>query len=101
MSNFGIMLREKEGEYGLTYDDILELMEPLKNKEVFPVEFFAKAHECVAMAFITVEAANILDFDYDEDSDISHFIAEILDDMDLETENGEYEFEGIRIKMTR
>lgn len=101
MSNFGIMLREKEGEYGLTYDDILELMKPLKNKEVFPVEFFAKEHECVAMGFITVEAANMLDFDYDEDSDISHFVAEILDDMDLETENGEYEFEGICIKMTR
>jgi hypothetical protein len=101
MAKLGINLIEKEGEDGLTYKDILELMEPIKEEEVFPVEFFAKEHESVAMGFITVEAANQIDFDYDEESDLSAFIASILDDMDNETEDGKYEFEGILIQITR
>ena len=102
MAKFGIVLKEKPGEDGLTRDDIVELLYLMDTEaEFYPVEFMAHCHECCAMGFITTDAANELDFEYDENSDIRDFIANILDDMDLETENGEYDFGVILIKITR
>ena len=102
MSKFGIVLMEKPGEDGLTRDDIVRMLYLIDNDtEFYPVEFMAHCQESCAMGFITADTANELDFDYDENSDIRHFIANILDDIDLETENGEYDFGGIAIKIMR
>ena len=102
MAKFGIVLKEKPGEDGLNKQDVAELLGMLEDDdEFYPVEFMAKCQESCAMGFITTDTANELDFEYGEDSDVRDFIANILDDMDLETENGEYDFGGIYIKITR
>lgn len=56
-----------------------------EEKEVYPVEFFAVAHECSAMGFITEECAEVLEHDYKE---LAQYVAGILDDVDQETEDG-------------
>jgi len=97
---FGIALREKEGEYGLNRNDVVELFDMLGKAEAFPIELEAREHECSAMGFITVEAAESLYYDY-ENSGLHRFVANILDDMNNETEDCTYEFKGIKIWLSR
>lgn len=44
--------------------------------------------------------AEILNYDYQE-SGLNDFVAVILDDMNNESEDGTYEFRGIRIHLSR
>ena len=97
---YGIALREKECVDGLTRNDIIDLFDMLDNVEAFPIELLAREHECGAMGFITPEAADLLDYDY-ESSGLRDFIADILDDMNNETEGCRYEFKGIKIWLSR
>lgn len=57
----------------------------------------AKKHERSAMGFITPEVAG---YDYEE-SGLSDFIVNILDDISNESNNCEYEFKGIKIWLSR
>ena len=52
------------------------------------------------MGFITPKAAEMVNYDY-EGSGLRNFIASILDDMCAENENCEYEFNGIKIWLSR
>ena len=52
------------------------------------------------MGFICPECAELLDYDY-EGSGLNDFIATILDDMEKESEDCQYEFKGIRIWLSR
>ena len=97
---FGIVLREKEFTDGLTRKDIIDLFDMLNNTEAYPIEFEAKEHECSAMGFITPEVAELFDYDY-EASGLHDFIALILDNMNTESENCEYEFKGVSIWLSR
>lgn len=97
---YGIVLKEKESTYGLTRSDMIDLFNMLDNIEAFPIELEAKYHECSAMGFITPEAAELLDYDYEE-SGLHDFVALILDDMNKEADDCEYEFRGIKIWLSR
>lgn len=97
---YGIALREKEFECGLDRNDVIDLYNMLGNAEVFPIELEARDHECSAMGFIAVEAAESFNYDY-ENSGLHDFIANILDDMNNETEDCTYEFDGIKIWLSR
>lgn len=98
---FDLVLLEREGESGLTKDDVLMLLEKLNSDEFFPIEIYAKQHESSAMGFITTKFADTLDFDYDA-SGLNTFIANILDDMQNETKNGVYDtFKNSKIYLTR
>ena len=97
---FDVALIEKEGERGLAADEAARLFESLSEKEAYPVEFFAREHESSAMGFAGASAMSKLDYDYDG-SGLSAFVAEILDDMEKETADGEYEFKGLSIKIGR
>ncbi len=100
--NFGIALKEKPGDSGLDKNDIVFLYgliaNPFSNStdEVYLIELEAKEHECSAMGFITVEAANLLDYDY-ESSGLHDFIASILDDMEKESADGRYNYKGSQL----
>lgn len=99
MEKFGMVLFEKPGEKGLTAKDITNLLSKTKkDSEIYPIEINANHQECSAMGFITVEAANMIDFDY-EQSGLNKFIGDILDDIEKESENFTYEFKGIKIFM--
>lgn len=97
---FGIVLKEKEFTDGLTRKDILDLFDMLNNTEAYPIELEAKEHECSAMGFITPEVAELFDYDY-ETSGLHDFIALILDNVNNESENYEYEFKGVAIWLSR
>lgn len=93
-----VCLIEKPSEYGLDSIELSKLSKEFGDREVIPIEFEANEHECSAMGFMTVECADALEYDYRE---IAKYIASILDDMDLEHEDGLYDFHGVKIKLTR
>ena len=97
---YGIVLKEREFTSGLTRNDSMFLFNKIGDAEAYPIEMEARVHECSAMGFISREAAEIFDYDY-ENSGLHDFISLILDDMDNESENCEYEFRGVRIWLSR
>lgn len=97
---FDIVLVEKPGEIGLTIEEVEAIYNKLKEKEAYPIEIFAKEQESSAMGFITRNAADALDFNY-EDSGLNAFIAEILDDMRNKKLTNTYKFSNLNIKLTR
>ena len=62
-----IVLKDTPIEYGLDRESIVELYDKLGESsiEVYPIEIPAQYHECSAMGFITVDAADQLDYDYE------------------------------------
>ena len=101
--DFDVALIEKEVNSGLTKEDISKLLDMLGEKEVYPIEIYNPSGESSAMGFITSEAAEKTDFDYERSGyGISHKIGEILSDMNKESDDGIYELtstEGIKIKV--
>lgn len=97
---FGIALKEVELDDGLVRQEILDLYDMLDDVVVLPLEIMAREHECSAIGFVTLEAANIIDSDCAL-PELKVFIASILDDMNNENEDCIYEFKGIRIWLSR
>lgn len=103
---YGIALREKPVMFGLDKQDIDTLYNiaagPSNDDtfEVYPIEIEAKEHESSAMGFITPEAAEHFDYDY-EKSGLCDFVAAILDDMNNESADHSYTFKGINIYLDR
>ena len=95
---FGITLVEKPNVDGLTKAEVMEMYDQMDGDEAYPLEIGGS--ETSAMGFITPEAAEILDYDY-EDSGLNDFVSVILNDMNNESEDGTYEFRGIRIHLSR
>lgn len=95
---FGITLVEKPNVDGLTKAEVMEMYDQMNGDEAYPLEI--NGSESSAMGFITPEAAEILNYDYQE-SGLNDFVAVILDDMNNESEDGTYEFRGIRIHLSR
>lgn len=99
LGKFGIVLREKPFPYGLTKQDVAELYDMLDGEEAFPLELEPDYAESSAMGFITPEAAEALEYEYQ--TGLREFVANILDDMENESEDGTYEYKGIRIHLSR
>ena len=97
---YGLVLREKYGTEGISKNDVIDLFDMLDDTEAYPIELSAYAQESSAMGFITPKAAEMVNYDY-EGSGLRNFIASILDDMCAENENCEYEFNGIKIWLSR
>lgn len=95
---FGITLVEKPNVDGLTKAEVMEMYDQMNGDEAYPLDI--SGCETSAMGFITPEAAEILDYDYQE-SGLNDFVTVILDDMNNESEDGTYEFRGIRIHLSR
>lgn len=94
---YDIVLIEKPGESGLNRSEINKMLTLLNSDEMYPIEIFSH-NESSAMGFIGTEAANKLDYDYKL---LSEFLADIMDDMTLESESGKYYYKDIPILMTR
>ena len=96
---YDLVLLEKSGIDGLTFEEFQAIYAKTKNvNQFYPIEIMAKKVESSAMGLISVEVADKLDYDYTK---LSDFISDIMDDMDNETEDGVYEFEGLSIYLTR
>lgn len=99
-NRFDVVLLEKPMEDGLTKDEILKMYDILSGTEGYPIEHWGSGAS-VAMGFITPNASEELHGEYEHNSALGAFIASILDDMNKETEDGVYEFKGLRIWMRR
>ena len=98
---FDIAFIEKPGNAGLTRSEVIDLYDSVSG-EVYPLEIYAKdGQNSTAMGFIAASAAEKLDYLTDPDSELADFIGEILSDMGKETEDGVYEFKGLKIWLNR
>lgn len=97
---YALVLKEVPFTKGLRRNDVIDLFDMLNNIEAYPIELEARTHECSAMGFITPEAAELLDYDY-ESSGLHDFVALILDDVNNESADCNYEFKGIKIWLSR
>ena len=100
-TRFGIVLIERPGCAGLTLGDMKFIYNRLEADEGFPIEISDVNGNSTAMGIISPRAAEILDYEYDQNSQLGQYIANILDDMGNESPNGEYMFNGIDILLTR
>ena len=98
---FDIVLIEKPGTEGLTNYDVIYMYNRLKEETAYPIEIGDINGNSSAMGFITPSAAEKLGYEYTQDSYIGKFVANILDDMNNESENGTYTYEGLNILITR
>lgn len=98
---YDLVLIEKPGNEGLIKTEVIDLMDMLNSLEGFPLEIGDINGNSSAMGFITPTAAEKLQFEYDQDSELGRFISSILDDMDKESEDGTYVFKDLRIYMSR
>ncbi len=98
---FEMALIEKPGNAGLTKSEVMDLHDMLSGLEGYPLEIGDINGNSTAMGFITPEAAEKLQFEYGQESELGRFISSILDDMNKESEDGVYEFRGIRIYLSR
>lgn len=98
---YDIVLLEKPGELGLTKNNVLSLYRLLKLNNAFPMEIGDVNGNSSAMGFITYAAAETLQYEYTQDSGLGQFISSILDDVTKETEDGVYEYQGLKIWLNR
>ena len=96
---YDVALIEKPLDDGLTKENVMDLFDMLNGYEALPIEVQGACS--AAMGFITVPAAEQLDYYLDSDSAIASYLSLILNDMNKESENGFYEFEGLNIWMSR
>ena len=104
MNNDGyyeIAMIEKPGCEGLTRSEVMDLHDILSRPEAFPIEIGDVNGNSSAMGFITPQAAEELQYEYGQESELGQFISSILDDMDKESEDGTYVFKDLRIWMSR
>ena len=78
---------------GLYPEELRKLLNMLDyDAPLLPLEI--EGNSCIAIGFILEEAADRLDFDY---KDLFSFVREILNDINKETPNNEYIFDGLDI----
>lgn len=99
--DFDIVLLEKPGNNGLNIKEVISLYRLMPKGEALAYPFEIVGESSSAEGFITEYAAEELDFEYDKDSGLGVFISSILNDMEKESADGTYEFEGLRIWMRR
>ena len=94
---YDVVLMEKEGDDGLNRAETAGLAEMVE-EPFLPIELLAKEHESAAQGFIAAHAAEKLSWDY---KGLEEFAASIMDDMELETEDHIYQWNGLTIFLDR
>lgn len=84
---YSFALIEKPHDEGLTRSEVCDLYDMLDGVEVIPVDI--QAEYSAAMGFVSVEAAEALDYDLEK---VKTYIRSILEDMEKENDECEYEF---------
>ncbi len=93
---YDMALIEKPISDGLNKFEAIELLNLLNSNEFYPIEFEADHQECSALGYITARAAEKLNYDY---GGLRSYIGSILDDLEKENPEYEYEFGGLKIWM--
>lgn len=102
MNKYDVWLKEVPLDDGLSIEDIHQAPLETKAKPLLPINI--EGNNSFAIGFITLSAMDQL-VNMDKDCEMENFIKNILNDMDLETENGEYCFKagenGFLIRLKR
>lgn len=93
---FDVVLYERELDDGLNRIEIQELLDLCKEEKVIPLEI--QGEYSVAMGFITLEMAESMNYNLDS---FEEDVKMILDDMNQETENHEYEYDVFKMYLNR
>ena len=88
-TEYSIVLKEKPLDEGLTKAEIIDLFDMLSGVEAIPIEI--QGENSAAMGFINLTDAEFFNFDY---ARIVNKVTKILNDMNLENPDGEYEVEN-------
>lgn len=83
---------QKPLDEGITVEEITELVSKLECEQVIPIE--VQANSSCAIGFISLDAAEELNYDYDN---LIRSVSEVIEDMDNETEYGNYDFDGFPV----
>lgn len=83
---------QKPLDEGITIEEITELVGRLECEQVIPIE--VQANSSCALGFISLDAAEELNYDYDN---LIRSVSEVIEDMDNETEYGNYDFDGFPV----
>ncbi len=98
MEKYDIALFIKGGTDGLNKKEVVTLMDLVKGEEVYPLEISGYNGNSTAMGFISSEAAETLNYDYDA-SGLKDFIANALEYPDDENSSSAYKFNNLKIFM--
>ncbi len=101
MKLYDIALIEKPGCEGLSKANMVDLYDSLNGTEAYPIEIGHVNGESSAMGLITPTAAEKLDYEYDQSSALASYLSLVLDDMDRESDDCEYEYQGLSIWLSR
>ena len=85
---YGVAMLIKPLDEGMSFVDLANMYDMMNGVEVIPYEVQGEAS--VAMGFINCYDAELIDYQYTEGSALYEFIKSILDDQNLETEDGNY-----------
>lgn len=96
---FDIVAIEREFvNSGINSSEIQQMFGLLKADEVLPFNFSTRKVESSAIGFLTIEAAEELNFEYE---DLRMFLTNIMNDMNNEDPTGMYTFNGLTIFFSR
>lgn len=96
---YDAILIEKQIDDGLLPREIVGIAKRFdEHEKLLPVEFKCEVSQSVAMGFITYEAADSISFDFET---LGDYITSILEDMDNESIDGIYTYDGMKICMRR
>ena len=95
--NKDIILMEKSGNSGLTFEDIVSMTGFIETgTEVLPIEVYSLVHETSAMGFITTRLAEELEYEF-EANGLTDFVRKTLDS--LVTGKVDYEYNVLHNRM--
>lgn len=99
--HFEIVLKEKPANEGLTKEEVMDLFDMLSGPFGFPVDISDNNGVSSALGFIKDDAADDLNYEFDQSSELGQFISSILNDVKAETDNCMYTFGKHRMWLSR
>ena len=97
---YDVVLIEKPFFEGISFLEIKSLFNLLLTGEVYPIDIQSDCQSS-AMGFITSEASDKIDYAHEVNTCFGSFIRDILNDMDKESEDHVYEYQGLKIWLER
>lgn len=97
---YDVVLIEKPFFEGISFLEIKSLFNLLLTDEVYPIEILSDCQSS-AMGFITSEAADKIDYEYETNTYFGCFVRDILNYIDKESEDHIYEYRGLKIWLER
>lgn len=99
--SFDIALVEHHCDDGITADNIVQLSCLVKGNEFMPIHIDSDISSSYAYGFVTMEIADKMEDNIDFADNLAEFIINILSDMNNESLDETYEFQGAKVVIAR